>query len=348
MKSRQQQELSEATLVLDAPPSAAPQPASDRRVVVRTEGLSRRFGENVAVNQLSFEVYTGEIFGILGHNGAGKTTTVRLLNGILSPSAGSARVLDLDPAVDGPSLRRHTGVLTETPSLDDRLTAWENLEAYANLYDVPQADVASRVTEMLAIFGLAERAGEKVGGYSKGMRQRLALSRALIHRPDLLFLDEPAAGLDPVATRQLHEMILRLSRQEGRTIFLCTHNLAEAQHLCDRVAVLEHGRLIAIGTPAALGEQMGSSLRLELEVDVTQVDRAEQLLAQSGLICEVQGSGAIQVSGAGRERIPEVVNALVAGGVGIYRVALQEPSLEDVYFALHDGDRPQTEGRQDR
>jgi ABC-2 type transport system ATP-binding protein len=304
--------------------------------VIAADGLTRHFGEVVAVDGLNLEVYPGEIFGFLGHNGAGKTTTVRLLNGVLAPDAGTAQVLGLDPVVDGPTLRRSTGILTETPSLDERLTGRENLAIYAELYDVPQTDLPGRVDELLEVFELADRADEKVAGYSKGMKQRLALSRALLHKPDLLFLDEPTAGLDPVASRRVHEMIARLSREEQRTILLCTHNLAEAQKLCDRVAVLEHGRLVALGTPAELAQTLGRSQRLELEVAPEGVQAALDVLeAVPGITNPMQENGVITLVGAERETIPDLVAGLVAAGVRIYRVAAQEPSLEDVYFALH-------------
>jgi ABC-2 type transport system ATP-binding protein len=164
-----------------------------------TDGLTRHFGEVVAVNRLTLEVQPGEVFGFLGHNGAGKTTTVRLLNGVLAPTSGTARVLGLAPVEQGPALRRRTGVLTETPSLDERLTGRENLKIFAALYGVPQREIAARVTDLLEVFDLADRGDEKAGDYSKGMKQRLALARALIHGPELLFLDEPTSGLDPVA-----------------------------------------------------------------------------------------------------------------------------------------------------
>src|SRR5690349_4450916 len=159
--------------------------------VIQTSSLSRRFGEKNAVDELTLEVQAGEIFGFLGHNGAGKTTTVRLLNGVLEPTTGHAKVLGLDPQTDGPALRARTGVLTETPSLDERLTARENLSFYSELYNVPRGQVVDRVDSLLAEFELTERADEKVGGYSKGMKQRLALARALLHKPEVLFLDEP-------------------------------------------------------------------------------------------------------------------------------------------------------------
>ncbi|MGD8627387.1 MAG: ABC transporter ATP-binding protein, partial [Anaerolineae bacterium] len=204
------------------------------KAIIVTQGLTRRFDDVVAVDNLDLEVQAGEVFGFLGHNGAGKTTTVRLLNGILAPSAGRVRVLGLEPAAEGPALRRRSGVLTETPALDERLTGRENLSIFADLYDVPQGEVAGRVEQLLELFELADRAGEKVGNYSRGMKQRLALARALVHRPEILFLDEPTSGLDPVVTRRVHELIAHLSREEARTVFLCTHNLAEAQKLCSR------------------------------------------------------------------------------------------------------------------
>jgi ABC-2 type transport system ATP-binding protein len=304
--------------------------------VILAHDLTRRFGDVVAVDRLALEVEHGEVFGFLGHNGAGKTTTVRLLNGILAPDGGTARVLGFDPIENGPDLRRRTGVLTETPSLDERLTGRENLEIYADLYGVPIAEVAGRVEYLLEAFELEHRADEKAGGYSKGMKQRLALARALLHKPELLFLDEPTAGLDPIAAHHVHDMITRLSQEEGRTVFLCTHNLVEAQKLCDRVAVLEHGRLVAVGTPAELAHQWGRSQRLGLEVAPEGLSTAMDVLhTTQGTANVVQENQALTVTGIGRERIPDLVAGLVAAGVRIYRVALQEPSLEDVYFALH-------------
>ncbi|MEJ2732833.1 MAG: ABC transporter ATP-binding protein [Anaerolineae bacterium] len=305
--------------------------------VIAVDGLSRHFGEVVAVDHLDLQVYPGEVFGFLGHNGAGKTTTVRLLNGVLAPDSGTARVLELDPLDDGPALRRRTGVLTETPSLDERLTGRENLEIYAELYDVPRSQVRGRVAFLLEAFELDHRADDKVGGYSRGMKQRLALARALLHEPEILFLDEPTAGLDPVATRHVHDMITRLSHQEQRTVFLCTHNLTEAQKLCARVAVLEHGRLVALGTPSELARKLGRSQRLEIEVAPEGVSTTLDVLQRTaGMADPTAENGTISVVGAEREAIPDLVAALVEAGVRVYRITPQEPSLEDVYFALHD------------
>ncbi|MEI2690284.1 MAG: ABC transporter ATP-binding protein [Anaerolineae bacterium] len=303
--------------------------------IISTAGLTRRFGEDLAVDGLTLEVYPGEVFGFLGHNGAGKTTTVRLLNGVLTPSAGQARVLGLDPMADGPALRRQTGVLTETPSLDERLTARVNLSLYADLYGVPKAAVKARVNTLLAAFDLTERADDKVGEYSKGMKQRLALARTVLHQPTLLFLDEPTAALDPVAARQVHEMIQSTAR-EGRTVFINTHNLVEAQRLCDRVGVMEHGRLVAIGAPHDLARRLMRNLSVEFELAHGSVDQALQALRNApGVASGGQRSDVIVVSGAEREAIPDLINVLVHAGVRIYQVTPQEPTLEDVYFALH-------------
>ncbi|MBN1119981.1 MAG: ABC transporter ATP-binding protein [Anaerolineae bacterium] len=305
--------------------------------VISTQDLVRRFGDVVAVNGLTFDVERGEVFGFLGHNGAGKTTTVRLLNGVLSPTSGTMRLFDLDPVEDGPALRRRVGVLTESPSLDERLTARENLKIYAELYDVPAADVSARVDELLGQFDLSERADSRAGEFSKGMKQRLALARALIHRPELLFLDEPTSGLDPMIAHQVHELIAGYAA-EGRTVFMCTHNLYEAQRLCDRVAVLEHGHLLAQGTPHELASRYARSQRLEIEATPATLPLALKTLNKMSGIedVEAQNHSVISCSGATQETIPDIVALLVAGGVRIVRVTPLEASLEDVYFALHE------------
>ena len=308
--------------------------------VIQISALTRRFGEKNAVDRLSLNVHAGEIFGFLGHNGAGKTTTVRLLNGVLERTSGEAKVLGLDPQAEGHVVRAHTGVLTETPSLDERLTARENLSTYAELYNVPHAEVSKRVNFLLAEFELAERADEKVGGYSKGMKQRLALARALLHKPDVLFLDEPTAALDPVATRHVHTLVETLARREGCTVFLCTHNLVEAQKSCDRVAVMQNGKLKALGTPSELTRQYVNRLDVELEVDPAQTDRALEILRKfPRLVISTpkQEKDVLTMTLAGRESIPELLSILVQHGLCVYRLAPQEANLEEVYFALNGG-----------
>jgi ABC-2 type transport system ATP-binding protein len=308
-------------------------------VVIQTQGLTRCFGSLTAVDCLDIEVYGGEVFGFLGHNGAGKTTTIRLLNGVLGPTRGSIRVLGLDPDTEGSALRRRTGVLTELPSLDDRLTAEETLAIYGELYGVSPDDLATRIPELLDEFGLGDRAGELTGGYSKGMRQRLALARTLIHDPELLFLDEPTASLDPVGQRDVHELVLRLSRGSGRTIFLCTHDLVEAQKLCDRVAVMEHGRLVALGTPASLARELQQGVRLEIVTASPLPDdvlRGVLLQPEAQQVAWSEADHVATMWLPTREAVPDLVAALVSAGTRVYEVRSVEPSLEDVYFAIHD------------
>ena len=307
--------------------------------VISINQLTRHFKETVAVDNLSLEVQAGEIFGFLGHNGAGKTTTVRLLNGVIDPTSGSMRVLGLDPQVDGPKLRARTGVLTETPSLDERLTAWDILSIYADLYAVPKKAVKQRISDLLAEFDLADRANEKVGGYSKGMKQRLALARALLHNPELIFLDEATSGLDPVSAHHVNELIERMARREGCTVFMCTHNLVEAQRLCDRVAILEHGRLVALGTPAELTRQYVRRLDVEIEVEEEQTEVALNVLRSMPQLVlgePAKPNGALVVTINKRESIPDVLASMVQNHVRVYRMAPQEANLEQVYFTLHE------------
>jgi ABC-2 type transport system ATP-binding protein len=249
------------------------------------------------------------------------------------------RVLDFDPQVDGPRLRARTGVLTETPSMDERLTAWDNLSIYADLFGVPKPDVRKRINELLTEFDLADRAQEKVGGYSKGMKQRLALARALLHKPELLFLDEATSGLDPIAAHHVNDLIERMARRENHTVFMCTHNLVEAQKLCDRVAILEHGRLVALGTPAELTRQYVRRLDVEIEVSEEQIPTTIGILRSlPDLVLgePIQPNGALVVTINRRESIPEVLACLVQNHVRVYRLASQEANLEQVYFTLHE------------
>ncbi len=305
-------------------------------MVISTNRLRRQFGDTVAVNELTLEVEQGEVFGLLGHNGAGKTTTVRLLNGILTPHGGTVSVLGLSPLDDGPALRQKTGVLTETPSLYEQLNARENLNIFADLYSIPKHQAKDRITEMLTLFDLQSRADEKVGGYSKGMKQRLALARAFLHEPELLFLDEPTAGLDPVAAKQVNDLILHLSRVDKRTVLLATHNLHDAQRLCDRVAVLEHGHMVAVGTPTELSHQSADNLTVEIEVALNQVQQTISIVETLSEDFELShDKSVVTVSGMPREAIPDALSKLIDGGVRVYRAMPHEPTLEDVYFALH-------------
>src|SRR5438067_12940953 len=212
---------------------------------IRTDALSRSFGNVRAVDALTIEVPRGVVFGFLGPNGSGKTTTIRLLWGLLAPDSGSARVLGLDPRSQGSELRAKCSALLEFPGLYERMSAEDNLEFAARVARLPAAERRARIRDGLERVGLWERRGELAGTWSRGMKQKLAVARALLARPELVFLDEPTAGLDPVAAAQLRDDLDKLARAEGLTVFLTTHNLAEAEHLCARVAVIRDGKLLA-------------------------------------------------------------------------------------------------------
>ncbi|MBB5361799.1 ABC transporter ATP-binding protein [Deinococcus humi] len=309
-------------------------------LVISTSQLTRRFGATTAVDHLDLNVHRGEIYGLLGHNGAGKTTTVRLLNGVLRPDEGTIRVLGLDPVHQADAIRQRTGVLTETPSLEDRLTATENLELYADLYSVPIPAVQARIHSMLTTFDLLDARHGRVGNFSKGMKQRLALARALLHDPELLFLDEPTSGLDPVSARSVNATITRLVREEGRTVVLCTHDLADAQQLCDRVSILRHGQVVASGSQEQLIAHLGLRRRLTLEVARGEARRANTLIqTHFGTARAVQGDR-IELEQVRREDIPRLLALLHEESIDVFAVIPHLPTLEDVYFRLHDGRTP--------
>lgn len=310
--------------------------------VISLDHVVHRYGKTVALRDLTLTVEAGEVFSLLGHNGAGKTTTVRIVNGLLEPASGQVDVFGRSPLTEGAEVRRRTAVLTESPTLDDRLTAAETLRAFAEMYDVRPSVIDGRVGGLLEEFGLAERGKDRVGGFSRGMKQRLGLARALVHDPELLFLDEPTAGLDPVATQQLHTTVRALSRERGRTVVLCTHNLVEAQALSDRVAVLGGGALLALGTPAELARRISPRLEVSIEVAPTETEAAVRLIGGlDGLTASTDRVGLVRVAGIGRERVPDVAARLVAAGLSLYRIEPHEPSLADAYFALQ---HPEREG----
>ncbi|HMT21159.1 MAG TPA: ABC transporter ATP-binding protein, partial [Promineifilum sp.] len=220
--------------------------------MIHTENLSKKFGDQIAVDRLNLDIAEGEVFGFLGPNGAGKTTTIRMLTCLIAPTSGRARVLDYEVGRDDQAIRRNVGILTETPGMYDRLSAHRNLSIFARLYEVEKVDY--QVEKYLKLLGLWERRDDPVGSFSKGMRQKLAIGRALLHEPRVLFLDEPTAALDPEASRLVHDFIAELKGM-GRTIFLCTHNLDEADRLCDRVAVFKTS-LRVVDAPGRLKQQV--------------------------------------------------------------------------------------------
>jgi ABC-2 type transport system ATP-binding protein len=303
--------------------------------IVSVSHLTHRYGERTALEDISFDVQPGEVFGLLGPNGAGKTTTIRLINGLFEPSAGSLRVLGLDPVTHGEQVRRQTGVLTETPALYERLTARQNLTFFATLAGVPRAERRARVQASLDQFELADRADDKAGAFSKGMKQRLALARAILHNPDLIFLDEPTAALDPEASLQVRDWIEKVSRQEGSTVVLCTHILSEAERLCSRVAVMGPGKLLAVGSLAELRQRVLPGLWVDVELQQPLAGGPECLRAVRGVLdVRAQDGNRLRVQVAEPAVIPQVAAEAVRQGGLLMRLQPEQISLEEVYFKL--------------
>jgi ABC-2 type transport system ATP-binding protein len=297
--------------------------------------LTRVFPGGVGIEDLTLEIGQGQVLALLGPNGAGKTTTMRLLNGVLAPDRGSARVLGLDPTVDGHELRRRTGVLTENAGLDDRLTARENLQFVARIRGLRGKDATHRVEELLEQFGLTERIDRTVHGASTGQRRRLALARALIHDPEVLFLDEPTSGLDPAATRDVIALIDDLANQRGRTVVLCTHYLGEAGRLADQMAVLHRGRLQAWGRPADLAESLWTGLLVDIDLGHAAEARVVGALTQTpGVLTAEASSTGVALRVASRDVVPRVLADLVGQGAPVYGATPRPATLEDVYFAI--------------
>ena len=311
--------------------SSEPQPGP----ALVVEHLTKRFGDRVALDGVSFEVGQGEVFGFLGPNGAGKTTTVRTLGTLIEPTSGTAIVAGIQlSAQNGPAIRARISVMPESPGLYLRLTVRENLECFAGLYELD--DVRGRVERALRAVNLLDRAGDPCGSLSKGLRQRAGLARALLNDPAVLFLDEPTSGLDPVATREVHELIASL-RDRGVTIFLTTHRLEEAERLCHRVAIL-NTTLRLIGRPDELRERLFSrSLDVRLRAPLDDPN------AVLGAVTEVDGweptpSGYTLTVADPEVAAPQVARALVGAGADIVSIAESRHSLEDVYLQLVDED----------
>jgi ABC-2 type transport system ATP-binding protein len=310
--------------------------AAAQRPVIEACGLTRRFGETVAVDALSLQIHRGEVFGILGHNGAGKTTFLRLVNGLLRPSEGSITTFGGRSYESGSSIRARTGVVTESTSLDDFLTIRESLVAYGTMAGLSFDRIHGRVDRLLGIFELSFVADKQVRELSAGMRQRAAFARGLVHEPELLLLDEPTANMDPVAARQVRHMVADLARQSGRTVVISTHNLAEAQDICDRIAVLRQGRLQALGTMAELSRLVTRGAgTVTLTIGPGPGATAIEIADTYGRATVDGQPNIITIHGADVERIPELVADLVRAHVSVRGVTESVPTLEDVYLALH-------------
>ena len=305
--------------------------------MIEAHGLTRRFGDLTAVDGLDLHVDRGEVFGFLGPNGAGKTTTVRMLSALIAPTTGSATIAGKTLGQANRAIRQSVGVLTETPGLYKRLSAWDNLLFFAKLYGIEAPE--KQVEKYLKMFELWDRRNGLAGTFSKGMRQKLALARALLHEPEILFLDEPTAGLDPEAAKTVRELIETL-RSEERTIFLCTHNLDEADRLCDRIALFK-SRLLTVGDPQSLKEKMyGRRTVIHLanpregignSLDLPFITKTEW----------IDGRLLISLSDPDTEN-PILIRKLVELGADVQFVSELKVSLEDLYLDLMEGNHEST------
>lgn len=309
--------------------------------VIQVDDLTRTFGPRAAVEHLTLTVGRGEVLGLLGPNGAGKTTTVRMLAGLIAATSGHARVagIEIGDAEAAPQLRGQVGLLPEEPGLYPDLSAVATLEFFARLYRVPKRDQADRIEQLLRRLGLWERRDSAAGTFSKGMRQRLALARALIHQPPVLFLDEPTANLDPEATAVVRDVLGEL-RDAGHTLIINTHQLEEAQRLCDRVAIL-NTRLIAIGSPAELrAAAVTATVTIELDAVSRAVLAAAGRHAAETIVADTGGHAlSVRLDDVQRDT-PDLVAAIVSAGGRIRSVTPSQASLEQTYLSLVAGQPP--------
>ena len=298
--------------------------------MIETTNLTKKFDDNTAVDRLTLSIPEGEVFGFLGPNGAGKTTTVRMLTSLIAPTAGSATVLGQRLGEGDTEIRRNVGILTETPGMYERLSAHKNLSIYARLYEVK--DIPGQVEKYLRMLGLWERRHDAAGTFSKGMRQKLAIARALLHEPRILFMDEPTAGLDPEASRLVRDFIGEVKGQ-GRTIFLTTHNLDEADRLCDRIAVF-NARLRVLDTPEGLREQLyGRQVVFHLVEEAAAGLPILENLAYVKKIEAVENKLLVAVDDP-EQHNPEMIRLLVQSGQDIQFVGELRHSLEEIYLQL--------------
>jgi ABC-2 type transport system ATP-binding protein len=306
-------------------------------VAIQTDKLTRDFNGLRAVDELTLRVPAGSVFGFLGPNGAGKTTTLRLLLGLLEPSGGSAEVLGHDIRSEADRIRECSGALLEHSGLYERLTAEDNLEFYGRVFRLDSIERRQRSQELLTSLGLWERRREAIGGWSRGMKQKLAVARSLLHRPSLVFLDEPTAGLDPLAASALRTELADLAQREGVTVFLTTHNLAEAESLCDQVAVIRRGRLLAVGAPAELRAQASNS-----ELVVRGRGFHPGLIRGLEARPEVTGvthiDGQLRISLRQARGTADLVRWIVAQGPEVEEVRKEFATLEEVFFKLVEED----------
>lgn len=300
---------------------------------VKTDNLTKCFGDLCAVNRVNLEVELGEIFGLIGPNGSGKTTLIRMLTTVLQPTEGTARVAGYDILRNPAEVRKSVGTVTQAMTLDVELTAVENMELYAKYYGVPKDVRHERIKELLDVAGLKDRGDFTVGSYSGGMKRRLELVRSLIHRPKILFLDEPTTGLDPQARNAVWEYLREIHKEEEITLVVTTHYLDEAENLCGRVAIVDYGKVVALGTPIELKRKAMGGDVVEAEFSMLP-EAALEALKNADFALEVKRRDNILtiLVSRGTEAVPKIVEIADSNGGKIHTITLREPTLDDVFL----------------
>ncbi len=301
---------------------------------IQAREITKRFGSFTAVDRVSFEVRRGELFGLLGPNGAGKTTLSRMLTTLIVPTAGQGFVAGFDVARAPARVREAIGVIPQALTSDLDLTGWENVDIYGGMYNLARRVRRERARHLIHLVGLTERANDLVQTYSGGMRRRLEIARGLIHSPEVLFLDEPTIGLDPQSRRAVWDLLEQLRRETGLTISLTTHYMDEAETLCDRIAIVDGGKIIAIGTPAELKAMVKGSDHIELEVQGDAERIMMMLRAQPGVLEATRsGEGQIVISADdGAHVMPKIIGEIETAGAKVTSIKLERMSLEDVFI----------------
>jgi len=293
----------------------------------------RNASATFAVNKINLEIGSGEIFGLLASNGAGKTTLVRVLTTVLDPTEGTAKVVGYDIRRNANKVRENIGVVSQAITLDVELSAWENMELYAKYYGVPNGMRHERIKGLLDVVGLVERADFTVGSFSGGMKRRLELVRSLIHRPKILFLDEPTSGLDPQARYAVWDYLRKIHKEQGITIVITTHYLDEAEVLCSRVAIVDFGKVVALGAPLDLKRKVMGGDVVEAKFSILP-DEALNALQDSDLVLEVKKRESLLtvLVKSGAEAVPRIVELVNAKGGKLRSISLREPTLDDVFL----------------
>ena len=301
-------------------------------IAVKTENLTKSFKKLVAVNGVSFAVQEGEIFGFLGPNGAGKTTTLNMLSTLIAPTSGRAEIMGHDIVKKRNDVRRSIGVVFQEPALDSRLTGRENLEFHAQMYDMAAGERRARINEVLALVELEDKAHGLVETYSGGMKRRLEIARGLMHRPKVLFLDEPTLGLDTQTRRHIWNYVQKLNAETGITMILTTHYMEEADALSSRILILDHGGIVALDTPAALKEILGGDV-VELGVGSDTVSFVNSMRSLDWIKSATIAGDVVRLTMQKAEtRVAEIVRAALDNGVALMAVSVRKPSLDDVFI----------------